>query len=443
MGEFIAHRGGVGAQHRSLCDGMCDGYVGQFVIGTFGIDLHYRHAVASGAHGTHLAEGVGGAGLPGDDGEIDVVRKGTLVVVRHAAARPPVIGGAVHHLVPLCRQTCAEIGGLAGCGFDEQQFHPAIRPTPDRSRPGSNVTTAPVLYRRWAVRQTAVMKRLSVTLCVALAVGACSSQATKTTGSSTTVPGGDATTTTAAAPATTTDVAATTTTVVATTVAATTSTAPEGGFGEPVPADTSPTAWVAGAEEGDPEVAAAAGVCEPFYAAIGGGPNTVQRCGIWNAVGGQRMWTITKGVSGQFFAIIWQQNAPNNWVPRMRAREEAPGVWADFAIRTGNIDAGPNDELVSGARFAGTGQYLDLAILDIRSGNPRVMAVSNGISKASAVLRAGGGVEFWSAIFAPADPGCCPSSFQRFTIYAAGSDWLVVPGPTVAPDDPSIPLSEF
>lgn len=291
--------------------------------------------------------------------------------------------------------------------------------------------------------QTGVIKRTWYVLCAVLVLAACSSDRLKSTGTSTTVAGA---TTTAVGDATTTSSGVATSVVDATTTVAppTTAGGPEGGYGEPVPAADSPTAWVAGAQEGDPEVTAPAGTCAPFYDAIAGGPYTVSECGVWNAIGGQRMWTVTKGSTGRFFAIIWQQTAPNNWVPRMRALEEAAGVWDDFTIRTGNIDSGSNDELVSGARIAGTGGYLDLAVVDIRSGNPRVMAVSNGIPKGSAVLRASTGVEYWTGIYAPADPGCCPSSFQRFTIFATdGGDWLVVPGATLAAGDPGIPVSEF
>lgn len=297
------------------------------------------------------------------------------------------------------------------------------------------------------MRQTDVIKRIGFLLGAVLIVAtACSSGRLDTTGTTTTT-ASDGTETTVAGDATTTvapDVATTVLGAPTSVATPTTEGGPEGGFGEPVPAADSPTAWVAGAQEGDPEVTATPGTCDPFYEAIAGGPYTVQRCGIWNAIGGQRMWTVTKGATGRFFAIIWQQSAPNNWVPRMRALEEAAGVWDNFTVVTGNIDTGANDELVSGARIAGTGGYLDLAVVDIRSGNPRVMAVSNGISKGSAVLRAGDGVEFWVGIYADADPGCCPSTFQRFTMFATDlGDWLVVPGATLAAGDPGIPVSAF
>ncbi len=297
--------------------------------------------------------------------------------------------------------------------------------------------------------QTGVVKQflglVSLTLTAFIGVAACSSEATKTSSTTTsiTTDGASSVASSVATGGSTSDVTTTVPGAPATVETASTIASPEGGVGEPLPADVSPSAWIAGAQEGDPEVTAAPGSCEPFYEAIAGGPYAVQRCGLWNAIGGQRMWTVTKGTTGRFFAIIWQQIAPNNWVPMLRASEDAEGLWSDFMIRTGNIDSGPNDELVSGVRIAGTGGYLDLSVVDIRAGNPRVMAVYNGITKGTAVLRPSDGVEFWVGLYADADPGCCPSTFQRYTIFSAGASWLVVPGPTLPVGDPTIALSEF
>lgn len=276
--------------------------------------------------------------------------------------------------------------------------------------------------------------------CSLLALAACSSSRTQTTATSTTA----GPTTTAAGDAPTTIGGATT---IATTMPATslaTTTVPEGGFGEPVPLDDEPSAWIGGSQEGDPEVLGAPDSCAPFFDAIAGGPYTVQQCGIWNALGGDRVWTLTKGSTDRFFAIVWQQIAANDWVPALRALEPAADTWLDVTILTDNIDGGPNDELVMGTRYEGTGGYLDLSIVDIRSGNPRVVAVSNGVHQGIALLRFETGVEFWTAVYADADPECCPSTFQRYTMFATDlGDWLVVPGASLPAGDPGIPASEF
>lgn len=141
--------------------------------------------------------------------------------------------------------------------------------------------------------------------------------------------------------------------------------------------------------------------------------------------------------------MIWQPTAPNNWVPVLRALEGAPGLWSDIVIRTGNIDSGPNDELVSGVRVVGTGGYLSVSVVDIRSSKPRVMAVYNDVPKGIAVLRSNSGVELWSGTYLPADAVCCPSSFQKIRITASGGNWSVTPGSSLPTGDPGIPASEF
>ena len=305
--------------------------------------------------------------------------------------------------------------------------HAALAYQGRRSQVGASVTD---FHRAPPLMQTAGIKRtwflISVVLAVAVLVAACSSDSTKSAGTTTTVIGA------------TTIASGATTVPAATSPAPTTTAAPPG-----EPAAEGPSAWVAGSQEGDPEVTAEPGVCEPFYDAIAGGPYTVQRCGIWNAQGGQRMWTVTLGVGGLLHAYIWQQGAPNNWLPVMRIVQAAPGVWDDINIVTGNIDTGENDELVSGIRIAGTGGYLSVNVVDIRSGNPRSMAVYNEIPGGIAALRPNNGVELWSAVYADTDPECCPSHFQQYALVAAGSDWFVVTGPSVPTGDPSIPPTQF
>lgn len=308
------------------------------------------------------------------------------------------------------------------------------------------------------------MRRLVLLTASVLAVASCSTERSAAP-ASTTAPAsteaGSSTSTTGSAPTTSVDPStsidgATGSTVpggtapTSTTPPAPTTTAGGGGGGGDdgpagPPAATSPSWFTAGAEEGDPEVSAAAGACAPFYDAIGAGSYSVQRCGVWNAVGGQRMWTLTKGASAnsRFFVIVWQQSAPNVWRPVLRAVEEAAGQWADATVRTGNIDSGANDELVVGFRTAGTGGYLDMEIVDIRSGSPRVVAVFPGAAKGAAVLVPGGGVDVWSAVYGTGEPVCCPSGFQQYQILPSPGGWIVVEGVGATTGDAVIPSSQF
>jgi len=286
------------------------------------------------------------------------------------------------------------------------------------------------------------MKRSWWLLGAALIAAACSSDATKSTGTSTTLAGDATTTTTADDDATTiaSDSTATTTTPTTTPTGADPTTTVAGVLTE---ARNIPTAWTAGAQEGDPEVFAALGSCEPFYEALAGGPYTQSRCGVWDASGGQRMWTVTRGVSGILIAIIWQPASPSSWVAVMRAQETDPGQWDDIAIVTGNTDSGPSDELVSGTRIAGASGKLAVVVIDVRSGTPRVVAVHPTGNHGVAVLRPGVGIEVWSAVEAEDIPKCCPTEFVQSFLRLVDTAWFVDTRGTVPADDPAIPVSEF
>ena len=83
----------AGAHPRSLgCEalGQCD---------PPRFDLDDGHAVATGAHRTHLRQQVLSIALAGDDGEVDVLLERAVVVVLGPAARTAVAVVAGHHLV--------------------------------------------------------------------------------------------------------------------------------------------------------------------------------------------------------------------------------------------------------------------------------------------------------------------------------------------------------
>jgi len=190
-------------------------------------------------------------------------------------------------------------------------------------------------------------------------------------------------------------------------------------------------------------VFAAAGDCQPFYDAMGSGPYSQSRCGVWSANDGLRTWTVTRGVSGFLIAIIWQQLAANDWVSVLRSVETTAGQWDDITIVTGNTDSGPADELISGTRIAGASGKLAMAVIDIRSGGPRVVAVHPTGNHGVAVLRPGAGIEIWSAVEGDAIPKCCPMEFtQSFLVVIEGS-WFVDTRGIVPTGDPAIPESEF
>ena len=275
------------------------------------------------------------------------------------------------------------------------------------------------------------MRRVSLALLLVF-LAACSSDANTSTGATTTLAGESTTTVVNAAatspttaPATPTPIAPTTTTIAVIST----------------PAARQPTGWEPGPQ--DPQVIAELGVCEPFYEALAGGPYTIQRCGVWNAYGAPRMWTVTRGVTGFLFAFIWQPSGPNTWLPVLRMQEPTPGQWDDVTILTGNTDSGPNDELVSGVHIHGVSERLSVALIDVRSGTPRVLAVLPIGNHGVALLRTGVGIEMWSAVEAEGVPNCCPLNFVQSFLVAIDGDWFINSGATVPADDPSIPPTQF
>ncbi len=181
--------------------------------------------------------------------------------------------------------------------------------------------------------------------------------------------------------------------------------------------------WIAGVEEGDPEVNSDGVNCLAFYEAMSAVSD--QSCGEWNAVGGRRIWVVTKSATGRFFAVVWQQTSGFNWVPRLRLLEPEAGTWDSVVMKAADIDSGPNQELVAGIRYAGSGGYLDIDVIDAIGGNPKVVAHVEGANKGIAYTESKLGVWIWNAEFGPTDPFCCPSAFSQFLLSSDGGTWIL------------------
>ena len=165
-------------------------------------------------------------------------------------------------------------------------------------------------------------------------------------------------------------------------------------------------------------------------------------CGEWNAVGGRRVWTVTKGATDRFFAVVWQETAPFQWVPRLRLLEPAAGTWATVVLKAADIDGGPNEELVSGIRFEGSGRYLDIDVIDAIGGNPSVVAHVPGADRGIAFTEANLGVWIYTAVFDAAEPNCCPSRYSQYLLSSDAGDWILSEGAPGVPTD-MVPASDF
>ncbi|MDW3213002.1 MAG: hypothetical protein R8G01_03330 [Ilumatobacteraceae bacterium] len=247
----------------------------------------------------------------------------------------------------------------------------------------------------------------------------------------------ESTTTTATTTATTTTT--TTTTTAATTVAppattTTTTAAPASAT------DPSASAWIEGVEEGDPEVTSDGVNCLGFYEAMGA--TGYSACGEWNALGGRRIWTVTKGATDRFFAVVWQETGSSQWVPRLRLLEPSAGTWSSVVLRAADIDGGPNEELISGIRSEGTGGYLDIDVIDAIGGNPSVVAHVPGADRGIASTEANLGVWIYTAVSDPDEPNCCPSRYSQYLLASDGGDWILSEGAPGVPTD-MVPTGEF
>ncbi len=232
------------------------------------------------------------------------------------------------------------------------------------------------------------------------------------------------------------------------------STPPPATTAAPAPATTLPTSvldtdpaqtqWIAGTEEGDPEVIGDGVNCLPFYEEMSAGTLIDAACGPWSSSDGVYVWVVVRDdVSNRFFAIVWKEIAPNDWVPKLRLLEPAAGTWDSVTIVAADIDSGPNQELVSGVRYAGTGGYLDVDVIDIRSGDPAVVAALPGLESATVYAEASAGLHIWLPNFAPGDPLCCPSSWSEYILASAGGSWVASAGAVEVPIEAIPQPSQF
>lgn len=172
------------------------------------------------------------------------------------------------------------------------------------------------------------------------------------------------------------------------------------------------------------------------------GATTYSACGEWNAVGGRRIWTVTKGATDRFFAVVWQETASFQWVPRLRLLEPAAGTWSSVILKAADIDGGPNEELVSGIRYEGTGRYLDIDVIDAIGGNPTVVAHVPGADRGIAFTEENLGVWIYTAVFVAEEPNCCPSRYSQYLLLSDGGDWILSEGAPGVPTD-MVPASDF
>ncbi len=135
---------------------------------------------------------------------------------------------------------------------------------------------------------------------------------------------------------------------------------------------------------------------------------TVLRCGTAASAIGTVIWSVQRSSSGRRAMVVFEQTGIDWWKPKLRANEQFAGEWSDARAVVGDPDSDGKQEILAGIRHAGTGGYLDLDIVDIRSGHVKVTGHVDSLAKGRARLSPGR-VLIAEGRYTATDPTCCPS----------------------------------
>ncbi len=131
------------------------------------------------------------------------------------------------------------------------------------------------------------------------------------------------------------------------------------------------------------------------------------------------------------------------------AYEPGPGTWSGVTVQVGDFHFDDGAEVWVGYRYAGSGQYLDLDVLDPQPEPADFPATRNFFLGGLQSLDHGrvdihpGGATVLTAVYAGSDPNCCPSSFLVREVSWAADQWRIDAGTAYpAAAVPSVP-SDF
>ncbi|HAP77861.1 MAG TPA: hypothetical protein DCR14_17485, partial [Acidimicrobiaceae bacterium] len=177
----------------------------------------------------------------------------------------------------------------------------------------------------------------------------------------------------------------------------------------------------------------------------------------WTVVDCQQMPSFQAGVTtlvarrvddGRFGVFVLFLDG-GNLVSLYEAQEPAPDTWMSVTVVLGDFHFDDAAEVWVGYRYAGTGQYLDLDVLDPRPEGPDFPATRDiflgglqGLDHGQVDMRPGGATVL-TPVYADSDPNCCPSSFRVREISWASGNWRINAGTTYpAASAPSV-VSDF
>lgn len=118
------------------------------------------------------------------------------------------------------------------------------------------------------------------------------------------------------------------------------------------------------------------------------------------------------------------------------AYEPGAGTWESVTVQLGDYHFDDGAEIWVGYRYAGTGSFLDLDVIDPQPEGPDFPATRNfflgglqGLDGGQVDLHPGGATVLTS-VYAGSDPNCCPSSFLVREITWAANEWRIDAGTT-------------
>jgi hypothetical protein len=135
---------------------------------------------------------------------------------------------------------------------------------------------------------------------------------------------------------------------------------------------------------------------------------------------------LRRNDDGRFgLAVLFRSGS--SLVQRYFAAEEGPGTWSAVTVQLGDFHFDDGAEVWVGYRYAGTGGYLDIDVLDPLPGGVFFLGGLQSLAKGGADLHPGGATVI-SAVYGAGDPTCCPTSFLVQEISFAAGQWRIDAG---------------
>ena len=137
--------------------------------------------------------------------------------------------------------------------------------------------------------------------------------------------------------------------------------------------------------------------------------------------------------------------ADDQWQVALETAVDASGggpLYANVTAVVADATGDGNDELLLGYRSEGTGQILDVDVVDTaRDGTPRILA-HDQLYKGTAIVREGRLVTY-TPVYRTADANCCPTWIERSTVRFRDGALRVDAGPRVPTADADIPAGDL